>query len=562
MARKTTGRGKGAAAADDTAQSGSESPRTGAAGKATTSSESSKAAPKTTAAARKTTGKAGTAGKDSAPQTPDAASPATASAAPKGGRGAPATGSAPPKGQISPPAAKPAVAATASPATARSADETTGAPSKAAPAAPIAGKDAQTPDSKGKPAALTGTAQDSARDKPDAPAPKPAAATNAATTTSKPASDDTAAAPAKPDRPAGSNKDTAPPSAEATARPEPPSTQDAPSRAGSPVAPPPATADPAPRSPFIPLLLGGVLAGGLGFGAHYLISEPPADSVEIAALQSELAALRADMEQAISEQPAFDPAPLQAQIDDLRSDMLQQLAELAGQVPDAAPGAEVIADLDALAHGLEAVQQQMAALEQDGESRATAMAALQAEMADLRDLATRRVAEAEAAVDQALAMAALDSLRAALTTGAAFSDPVAQLARSGVEVPDLLAGRAESGIPTEDQLLAGFAAASRAALRQSLTQAPAESTVDRLTNFLRAQTGARSIVARDGDDPDAILSRAGAALERGALSDALGELDDLPEDARAAMSDWLGGAQARAQAADAVAALARTITKE
>lgn len=599
MARKTTGRGKDAGAGDDTAQSGAESAKTGAAAKAGTASAASKGTAKATPAARKTTAKAGSAAKGAASQTtPGAASNATGSSAPKS-QSAPATKTASPKGQSSAPAAKSAAAASATPATAKSPDEAraaTGATSKAAPAAPISGSkampaaapdkpgaektpvpasaaatskavpaapipatDAATSDSKGTPAAASGTAQDSAKDKPASPAPKPATTASTAstattaTTASKPASDEARAAEvsAKPDGSTERGKDPQAPASKAV-RPEPPSSDDTPT---------PATADPAPRSPFLPLLLGGVLAGGLGFGAHYLISEPPADSAEIAALQSDLAALRADLEQA-AVQPAFDPAPLQAQIDDLRRDMSQQLAELAGQISDISPGADASVDLDALADGLEAVQQQIAALADDAENRSAAMAALQGDMADLRDLATRRVAEAEALVDQARAEAALDSLRAALTTGAAFSDPVAQLVRSGVEVPGLLADRAEQGIPTQGQLLDSFPAASRAALRESLTAAPAESAVDRLANFLRAQTGARSTVARDGDDPDAILSRAGAALEHGALPDALSELEDLPEDGRAAMSDWLAGAQARAQTADTLAALAQAITKE
>ena len=61
---------------------------------------------------------------------------------------------------------------------------------------------------------------------------------------------------------------------------------------------------------------------------------------------------------------------------------------------------------------------------------------------------------------------------------------------------------------------------------------------------------------RAGDGPDAILSRAEAALAGDDLDAALAELDALPEVVRAAMGDWLAGAEARQQALAEAAALA------
>ena len=67
-----------------------------------------------------------------------------------------------------------------------------------------------------------------------------------------------------------------------------------------------------------------------------------------------------------------------------------------------------------------------------------------------------------------------------------------------------------------------------------------------LTNFLKAQTGARSVAPREGDDPDAVLSRANASVEAGDIAAALDEIQALPENARQvpAMAEWLAGAQA------------------
>jgi len=69
-------------------------------------------------------------------------------------------------------------------------------------------------------------------------------------------------------------------------------------------------------------------------------------------------------------------------------------------------------------------------------------------------------------------------------------------------------------------------------------------------NFLRSQTGARSLAPRDGDDTDAVLSRAEAALRQGDLATTLTELDALTGDPAAAMAAW------RAQAETRMAALA------
>jgi hypothetical protein len=73
--------------------------------------------------------------------------------------------------------------------------------------------------------------------------------------------------------------------------------------------------------------------------------------------------------------------------------------------------------------------------------------------------------------------------------------------------------------------------------------------------FLRAQLGVRSLEPREGDDADAILSRAEAALAEGRLGDALAEIETLPEGARAAMSGWAAEATARRDALAAAEAL-------
>ena len=60
---------------------------------------------------------------------------------------------------------------------------------------------------------------------------------------------------------------------------------------------------------------------------------------------------------------------------------------------------------------------------------------------------------------------------------------------------------------------------------------------------------------KDGDDPDAILSRAEAAVRQGKLSEALAEISKLSTDAQAQMSEWMDAAKTRVAASDAVNSL-------
>ena len=304
----------------------------------------------------------------------------------------------------------------------------------------------------------------------------------------------------------------------------------------------------ASKPAMLPLVLGGVLAGGLGYGAHFLTDRGTSAGPELDSLRSEIAELRAAL-------PSTGPLEaellaLRAQVDALSvpaaatTDLEQLIAQLRAEFAQT----DAPIDLQPVEHALAGAQSRMDALE--------------AELADLRDLAERRVAEAEAAIDAALATAGIDTLRAALETGAPYPEAVTRLRAAGVTVPDVFVVSAESGIATLEALQEGFADAARAALRVALQDAPAETTADRLGNFLRAQVGARSTVPRDGDDPDAVLSRAGAAMEGGALEVALAEIAALPEPAKAAMGDWLVRAQARSAATAALPDLATAITPE
>ncbi|MDO5658759.1 MAG: hypothetical protein Q4G36_10630 [Paracoccus sp. (in: a-proteobacteria)] len=158
-------------------------------------------------------------------------------------------------------------------------------------------------------------------------------------------------------------------------------------------------------------------------------------------------------------------------------------------------------------------------------------------------------ADAAAASERAQAVASFAALRAALETGGDRAAAASDLAEAGVTVPEALSA---ADIPTLDELQAGFDPAARAALRASLQSGADDSSANAVTRFLRVQTGARSVTPREGGDADAVLSRAGAAVQAGQIEAALSELAALSQPGQEAMAGWT--AQARAWL-DAQAAL-------
>ena len=119
-----------------------------------------------------------------------------------------------------------------------------------------------------------------------------------------------------------------------------------------------------------------------------------------------------------------------------------------------------------------------------------------------------------------------------------------------------LGDRAATGLPSVTQLRETFPAAARAALESALRANMGESWTDRVSSFLRSQTGLRSLTPRQGDDPDAILSRAEAALATGDVAAALTELETLPDSAKPPLADWTAQARIRTEGAAALAAMA------
>ena len=187
---------------------------------------------------------------------------------------------------------------------------------------------------------------------------------------------------------------------------------------------------------------------------------------------------------------------------------------------------------------------------------AAVTAAAEARMTEVETLATRMRADAQQLVSTAITRAAFGRVQAALDSGGAYASALADL---GPDVPAVLVENASAGLPTLAELQAAFPETARLALEAALRADMGESWTQRVGSFLRSQTGARSLTPRDGADPDAVLSRAEAAVNTGDIPAALSELAALPPEAVAVAAIWRAQAELRLAAEAAVADLARAL---
>lgn len=301
---------------------------------------------------------------------------------------------------------------------------------------------------------------------------------------------------------------------------------------------------------FLPLVLGGIIAGILGF----LVGQLDLFGKDDAAITTKLRADLNAQHERIAALEEVEPLAVEPATVDL-SPIRQELEEIASRItaleerpPEVAPqgiaddaAAAYMAELATLTDSVKAQRDEIAALIEDAQSART---------------------ENEEAVRRANAQAALARIVSALDTGAPYDGPIEELkAQQLAEVDPALDAVATEGVATLSALQAEFPAQARIALATARSVGAGEGQQG-IGSFLKRSLGARSVSPREGDDPDAVLSRAEAALQRGDLTEALNELDALPEEAQAAIADWRAAADARAAARAATDALAKRLTAD
>jgi hypothetical protein len=311
---------------------------------------------------------------------------------------------------------------------------------------------------------------------------------------------------------------------------------------------------------LLPMILGGLIAGGLGYGAAYLsrpVIDVPLDQ-QVAIHADEISALQAS----VGEIPeGVDLSPLSEQISANFDDLTGQIASFDQRI--------------AMLEGrIDAVEKQPSG---DGTLQDTAVAAFQRELDELRSQTEQMSADSAAALqatrDEATAIeqnaienariatsrAALARVQGALESGAAFGDVLTDLEDAlGAPAPSAITEVAD-GVPTLGQLQADFPAAARIALSAARAEGADGGEAGGVGAFLRNQLNVRSVTPQEGDSADAVLSRAEAALRAGRLNETLAETASLPEVARGALSEWLTRAEIRSNALAAAEELSQSL---
>ncbi len=347
------------------------------------------------------------------------------------------------------------------------------------------------------------------------------------------------------------------------------------------------------RGGAVPLLLGGIVAGVIGFGSaayvipRYLPSFGSSDVVssldnlvkeqsdKLVALDRAVADLRSALKTAtsspsIAEELSGQIAEIGPQLDALTK-TVAGIDERVGALDSRLTEAErqPLTGDAASASALEAFREEMDGFRAEIAAQEQAVEAAKGDIAKAAKAATTTIEsvkadaekltkEAAVAEQRAAVSGGISQIKAALDSGAAIDGPISQLKAAGVEVPAALADQAQ-GVPTFAALRESFPEAARNALAVSVPEVAGSDAWSRITAFFQSQSGARSLTPRAGDDPDAVLSRAEANLRAGDLAKTIEELKLLPDPGKAAMSEWTSRAERRTQAVAAASTLEKQV---
>ncbi|EPX82510.1 hypothetical protein Salmuc_05259 [Salipiger mucosus DSM 16094] len=334
---------------------------------------------------------------------------------------------------------------------------------------------------------------------------------------------------------------------------------------------------------FFPVLLGGVIAAALGYGASAWVNQTwPFDSAAVpdtfeddtrAALDEQTAqieTLTGRLDETTSRVDGIDLTPLEnadTRIDEAVANLSEQL--------DAATG-----EFGALSARLDEFDSRLTALEKAPVEETVspeAIAAYERELEGFREAMAEQRREVEAMTEEALAAEAnaeeqaslaqsreaLAEVNAALREGEPYATQLGALETTGVSIPEALSAPAADGVPTLAVLTEEFPPLAREALAAARrAESSDEDGAGRFATFLANQLGARSVTPREGDSADAILSRAEESLRAGDLPATLEELEALPEPSAEVLSDWMARATTRAEAIAAAQGVAQNLNEE
>lgn len=342
--------------------------------------------------------------------------------------------------------------------------------------------------------------------------------------------------------------------------PPPPEETEPPARAS--VAPPPPARGRGTGALVFAGVVGGVvallLAGLLQFlgylpGISRQTAAPAVTQAELDGLKSEIAALREAAAKARPPGEGVSPAAfdaLRAEVEQLKTtpggeDLGPRLGTVEQKV-DALGARAVSADQIA------ALDQKAAAAEQLARGNEAGLGEAVKRVEALEGTVGAMQPKLDALAQQprvALGLAAA-ALKDAFGRGAPFEPELATLSAAAPNLAqaEALQPYAAAGVPALDTIRSEWGAAA-AAMRAAASPAdPDSGIVDQLFSGAGSLISVEPVGAVEGTDPQAVIARAGAAVEAGDFTAALAEYDALPDPVKAAGAAWAGKARARLQA--------------
>ena len=327
----------------------------------------------------------------------------------------------------------------------------------------------------------------------------------------------------------------------------------------------PPSGDASSMAKALPLIVGGIAAGAIGFGASMMLSTGSDVSQEMAEFKAttnqvlesqagQISALTAELqnfapkadlaqsEKRISQAIGSDLALLEAKIAN-NSDALTSLQDSLAGISDRMVGLEKLPMEMALSEEVvSAYESEMAALRE-------AIAVHRAEIEAIAEEARTMESDARMAESRVTLMTLVANLQSQAESGQPFSDELSAVVKySSAQPSEALVLASRDGVPTLSALEKSFPDAARAALAAVRTEEAEQGGKSGLRAFLENQLGARSVEPKDGQSADAVLSRAEAALRAGDIQAALLELEALSETAKPALVDWMARARSREDA--------------
>lgn len=323
---------------------------------------------------------------------------------------------------------------------------------------------------------------------------------------------------------------------------------------------------------LLPLFAGGLLVGGIGFGAAMVPSyfNPRDPIAPVLATQNQLSEKIEAQSTEIEEiQARPTPVDLSGEVAALVDSVIAFRTDLAAlkaaQVAQARSLSERIDSLEKrrLVEGVSPLA--VAGYERE-------LAQLRENISQLANDATNKIEEAKALAEviegnaaklsrDGMVIYALTAIQAAVESGASYTVALDDLvAATNIGLPASLVENAPNGVASLSILQKQFPVAARAALKLAREEQGLAEGENGVLAFLKTQLGVRSLNAKGGGSADAVLSRAQAAVDVGDFAVALSEIATLSSVGQDALQGWSLVATLRLQVLAALQEFSSTFT--